>query len=201
MLSDDGFVRRWPLRLDDLLQRACATAGRNLTWSEWQQSFNQEPYHQTCTNLPPHPSYLSHLLDDAGVQTRAGKIDAALATYATVQKLDPRYVIAASYWNSLCWDGVLWGRVRDVQYACGRAVAMAPDNGAYRDSRGLLRALTGDPTGAIEDFEAYTYWANRNNRNEHEDDIKQRRLWIEALRAGEKPLTSDVLKQLLEAEQ
>jgi regulator of sirC expression with transglutaminase-like and TPR domain len=36
--------------------------------------------------------------------------------------------------------------------ACERAVALAPDDGQIRDSRGLARAMTGNIEGAIEDF-------------------------------------------------
>jgi Flp pilus assembly protein TadD len=36
--------------------------------------------------------------------------------------------------------------------ACEKAVALAPKNGEFRDSRGIARALTGNKQGAIEDF-------------------------------------------------
>ena len=68
------------------------------------------------------------------------------------QTLDPTLEISAGSWNTLCWFGSLWGYVADVMDACERAVELAPDDGDYRDSRGLARALMGDYTGAIEDF-------------------------------------------------
>jgi hypothetical protein len=39
---------------DELLYMACNRIGRNLTWLEWQQYFSDEPYRQTCPNLPVH---------------------------------------------------------------------------------------------------------------------------------------------------
>lgn len=38
----------------DLITAACNRLGRNLTWLEWQQYFSDEPYRQTCPNLPVH---------------------------------------------------------------------------------------------------------------------------------------------------
>jgi hypothetical protein len=73
-------------------------------------------------------------------------------------------------------------------------VAKAPEVGAYRDSRGVALALSGDLAGAREDFEAYMAWAEKNGRDKAE--IQQRRDWIEALRNGENPFTPDVIEQL-----
>jgi WD40 repeat protein len=40
------------LRLEDLIRVACRTAGRNLTKSEWEKSFGNQPYRKTCPQLP-----------------------------------------------------------------------------------------------------------------------------------------------------
>ncbi len=50
--SIDGAVRLWHLRLDELVQLACRTAGRNLTPEEWQQYLGGTPYHKTCPQYP-----------------------------------------------------------------------------------------------------------------------------------------------------
>ena len=71
-----------------------------------------------------------------------------------------------------------------------QAVALVPDNGDVRDSRGLARALTGDVAGAIDDFEAFVAWT-QNDR-----DRAQRQDWIAALRAGENPFTAEELRSL-----
>jgi WD40 repeat protein len=49
---EGGTVRLWTLRLDDLMDLACRTAGRNLTRAEWEQTFGDEPYRKTCPELP-----------------------------------------------------------------------------------------------------------------------------------------------------
>ena len=101
------------------------------------------------------------------------------------------YEISANDWNGLCWNGSLNGYASDVIFACEKAVALAPNDGAIRDSRGLARALTGDFDGAIEDFQAYIDLADSP------DEMKnQRREWIEALERGENPFTEEVLESL-----
>jgi regulator of sirC expression with transglutaminase-like and TPR domain len=76
-------------------------------------------------------------------------------------------------------------------FACEKAVALAPEDGVIRDSRGVARALTGDKQGAIEDFQAFIKWSDNN-------ELKaQRQGWIDALNAGKNPLTPDEMKSLL----
>ncbi len=50
--SYDSTARLWNLRLDELIQLACRTAGRNLTPEEWQQFLGDAPYHKTCPQFP-----------------------------------------------------------------------------------------------------------------------------------------------------
>lgn len=50
--SRDGTVRLWDLRLDELVDLACRTAGRNLTREEWEQYFPGQGYRQTCEQWP-----------------------------------------------------------------------------------------------------------------------------------------------------
>jgi WD40 repeat protein len=200
-LGTSGQAHVWPLKLDDMIATACRSAGRNLSWSEWQEFFGAAPYHQTCRDLPPHPSYIKYLLSLADQQAREGKIDQASAALADAQRQSPNYVAGATYWNTLCWLGALSGHVKDVLDACGRAVALAPYNAKYRDSRGLARALTGDPTGAIEDFEAFIAWANEQDPESNQAAITQREHWIADLRAGRQPFDEETLRQLHEQEQ
>ncbi len=95
--------------------------------------------------------------------------------------------------NTLCWYGSIAGHAAVVLDACERAVALAPDDGGIRDSRGLARALTGNSSGAIEDFQAYIVWANQNGSG---DRIPQRQDWIESLKAGRNPFDAQTLEQL-----
>jgi len=193
-------VQLWPLELPNLIEQACSAAGRNLSLEEWQQFFGSADYHSTCVSLPAHPSYIVHLLDDAAALAQQGEIDKANAGYAAAQQLDSQYVIDASYSNALCRAGALWGKVKDVLAACGQAVALAPSDGIVHDSRGLARALTGDPTGAIDDFTAYIAW-QQQHETPNTDAIAQREQWIADLRAGHQPFDKATLEQLREQEQ
>jgi WD40 repeat protein len=49
---EGGTVRLWTLRLDELVDLACRTAGRNLTRAEWAQNSFDEPYRETCEQWP-----------------------------------------------------------------------------------------------------------------------------------------------------
>jgi tetratricopeptide (TPR) repeat protein len=106
-----------------------------------------------------------------------GKIPDAIAAYTEAERLNPDGISARS-WNSLCWQGSLYGYAAEVLDACEKAVASAPSAGEIRDSRGLARALTGKAQGAIEDFRVYIEWADENGDS---DDIRQRQRWIDAL--------------------
>ncbi len=46
--SWDGIIRLWNLDLDELINRACNIAGRNLSCDEWKQYFGNLPYQKTC---------------------------------------------------------------------------------------------------------------------------------------------------------
>jgi regulator of sirC expression with transglutaminase-like and TPR domain len=74
--------------------------------------------------------------------------------------------------------------------ACENAVALAPRNGEFRDSRGIARALMGDKQGAIEDFQAYIKWTG------WDEGKKQRQGLINALKAGKNPFTQEEIEKL-----
>ena len=50
--SDDRTARLWVVATDGLLGQACAAVDRNLTLGEWGQYLRNEPYRNTCLNLP-----------------------------------------------------------------------------------------------------------------------------------------------------
>jgi WD40 repeat protein len=52
--SRDSTARLWMLQLDELIDLACRTTGRNLSPAEWNQYFQGEEYRQTCPDLPLH---------------------------------------------------------------------------------------------------------------------------------------------------
>jgi CheY-like chemotaxis protein len=122
--------------------------------------------------------------------TKQGDIEKALAAYAEAQRLYPTLEIPATVGNNLCRWGSLWGFAAEVMDACDTAVALDPENGKFRDSRGLARALTGNIQGAIEDFEAFVDWTNKQEQK------AKRQRWIEALRVGENPFTKEEIENL-----
>ncbi len=130
------------------------------------------------------------LVDDGVQFIQQRKFKDALTAYAEARKLDPVLEIPAQSWNNLCWSGSLNGAAADVLAACEQAIKLEPENGGYRDSRGLARALTGNIAGAIEDFQAFV------NDPDNEEAKAQRQQWIEALKAEKNPFTPEVLKQL-----
>lgn len=124
------------------------------------------------------------------------KFKEAIAAYKQAQKLDPTLKIPADSWgDSLCWRGSLNGYAKDVMFACEKAVTLDPENGWIRDSRGVARALTGNNKGAIEDFEAFLKWADKNET--YKSNKPQRQGWIDILKAGNNPLTPEEMKKLL----
>ncbi|MGK7874760.1 MAG: AAA-like domain-containing protein [Xenococcaceae cyanobacterium] len=124
-----------------------------------------------------------------------GKVKEAIAAYNKAQNLDRTLVISAKSWNELCWFGSLHAYPAEVIFACEKAVALEPEHGGIRDSRGLARALTGDTAGAIEDFQAVLELSG--GRAKEKRQLK-RQLWIDALRKGENPFTAEEIKSLFD---
>jgi WD40 repeat protein/energy-coupling factor transporter ATP-binding protein EcfA2 len=107
-------------------------------------------------------------------------------------RLDPSVKIAAETWNVVCWIGSLQGAdaAATVMVACQKALEAEPDNIGFRDSRGLARAMSGDPDGAIADFQAYI------DSGPNPQFKAQRQEWVKALQSGQNPFTPEVLKSL-----
>jgi hypothetical protein len=120
---------------------------------------------------------------------RRGLIPAALAMYAQAQQFDPTLHIPAAAWQTLCWFGSLWGQAAEVMAACDQAVALEPDKSPWRISRGLARALTGNRTGALEDWQVC-----KSPQDTALCSHVQR--WSTALQAGENPFTPEELTRL-----
>ncbi len=121
-----------------------------------------------------------------------GEGELAIASYT--QAIDNDSDNTAHHYNSMCWNGSLGGFVAQVFEACQQAVELAPDNGVFRDSRGLARALTGDYTGAIEDFEVFVEWTKENGQYERYG--LKREAWIAELKAGRNPFDGATLEEL-----
>jgi tetratricopeptide (TPR) repeat protein len=121
------------------------------------------------------------------------KIKEAIEAYKEAQKLDPSLQISAESWNSLCWEGSIQGYPSDVLEACNKAVEVEPSSPliwAFRDSRGVARAMTGDFKGAIEDFEAFI------KGSKYKKLKLQRQRWVASLQANKNPFTPAEIKTL-----
>src|SRR5262249_20474984 len=128
---------------------------------------------------------------------REGKISESLAAYAEAKKLDPAVRISAGSLNDLCWNGSLAGQAAEVLESCQQAVSLDPQNGEIRDSRGLARALTGDSTGAIEDFKFFVDWTEKDQQSERTRSRgQQRERWVAELQAGRNPFDAATLEAL-----
>jgi tetratricopeptide (TPR) repeat protein len=134
------------------------------------------------------------LVERGQVLAKQGAIKEAMAAFAAAQANDPNLEIDANAWNSLCWNGNLGGFATEGITACERAVALKPDDGAIRDSRGVARVLTGDYPGAIEDFQLSLAWGQKNRWSE--EWIRQRKDWIQKLQANQNPFNEELLKRL-----
>ncbi len=81
-----------------------------------------------------------------------------------------------------------------VLFAGEKAVELEDYNLSYRDTRGIARALTGNITGAIADFQAVLDSNYFNNWKEEKKQQRQR--WLAALKRGENPFTASELEGL-----
>ena len=83
--SEDHSVRIWPLRAEDLIPLARLHLQRNLSYDEWRQAFEEQPYSKTCPDLPIHPSFL-----EAGrMLAEKGDIKGATAIFRRAIELQP----------------------------------------------------------------------------------------------------------------
>ncbi|MBW4497132.1 MAG: hypothetical protein KME26_29545 [Oscillatoria princeps RMCB-10] len=156
---------------------------------------------QKALQLDPNVEPATVIVKKGEELVKEGKVREAIAAYAQAQKLDPNFEIYAESWNTLCRYGSLHRHAKDVMFACEKAVALAPYNERYRDSRGIARALTGNPKGAIEDFQAYIAWIDNlpsGSKDFYKKEKSQRQRWVDALKAGNNPFTDEELKRLLE---
>lgn len=189
-VGEDGTLQRALWRPDDLVAEGCARLGRNLTWTEWEQYRVSDPYRATCAALPLMPS---EVFDRAMEHHRAGHAELASRAVEDAVAL-VRETDYAAIGNRICWTGSIEGYAQLVAPACDHAVALRPDNGDYRDSRGVARVVTGDYEGAIEDFEFYVESAQHLGRVRRNLDM--RRDWIERLGRQEYPFDDDTFNAL-----
>lgn len=137
------------------------------------------------------------------------EISAAIETIARARSLDADMVVPGSVWSTLCWRGSLAGEARTVLSACENAIAEESEYGHHLLALGMARALSGDVSGAIGDFERYLDWQEEHQWSAQaafrsirlrvtsiEDFGARVSGWVDALRAGANPFTAEVLESL-----
>jgi uncharacterized protein YjbI with pentapeptide repeats len=140
---------------------------------------------------------LSQAFSSIANLAKQGKVEKAIISFSKAQQLDPKIAISPIFWNSLCWHGSLYGKAKDVLYAGEKAVKLEPENGEWRDTCGLAKALSGNFAGAIEDFQA----ALKSGIFDYSPARKQRReFWLEVLSAGRNPFTPEEIEALRQDE-
>jgi WD40 repeat protein len=191
-IAEDGAIIRWDMSLASWQARACQVAGRNLTWTEWQQYLGDQPYRLTC---PDAPLGLVELFNRGDALAQAGQKQPAAQAFEQAVKL-AQETNSDVLNNQLCWFGSLDGLAEVVLPACERAIELAPDDkiGFYRDSRGLAFALLKEYDQAIADFEAFVKWSKE--RNLYERLRLKREEWIKELKAGRNPFDAELLTAL-----
>ncbi len=123
-----------------------------------------------------------------------GRYEESLAVYD-----DAIAVMPDEWWahSHRCFYNSLLADPAPVMDSCDTSIELDPtDPGIAHDRRAFARALVGDREGAIYDFEIalehIPEWANYSA-----SQIEARRTWLEALRAGEDPLTEAELRREL----
>ncbi len=135
--------------------------------------------------------FVRGLISQAKEHLKQDDFSKAVAVYKKIEQLQPTRETLVNAWDSLCWRGSLQGYAKNVvNDACEKAVKLAPENGSTRESRGLARALVGNFTGAIEEFEVFI-----KSSNDAEAKAKRQR-WVKDLRADKNPFTPEELKNL-----
>jgi hypothetical protein len=100
------------------------------------------------------------------------------------------------YLNNACWFGSLSGHADQVLDLCNKAVALALTDSSIRDSRGLARALTGDYSGAIEDFEYFIQYSEKSGSSVTREESEKRKNWVEKMRSGEEINPEEIIRDL-----
>jgi len=193
----DGNVLLWDVDMDSWVRRACETAGRNISAEEWARYLGDLDYRDSCPDAPipvELPLDAEQALGWAVQAAKTGDEPESSRLFALAANL-AQETPAAEICNEICWNGAIFRRSGEVLPACDLAVKLEPRNGSYRDSRGLVHALSGDTENAIADFRFYIEWIEESQRNLAERRAR-REYWVEELEAGRFPFDDLTMLQL-----
>ena len=191
-------VALWQLNSATLYYSGCSTAGRNMTKEEWEHNFPGEPYHATCpAALVRDAEELALSGDRDGA---AQEISAAWNAVLEMGELGREAMLA----NDVCWTGATIQLAKEALPACEKAVEWAEPavKDEYRDSRSVARALTGDMSGAIEDFKAEIDWLKEEPGHAGYNDtfLRLREQWLSDLNNGKNPVRCEDARQVEDRE-
>ena len=177
-----------PADLRAQLDRARNVLGRNLTWEEWVKSPLRGSYHPTFASLPVGADVLKALSPNVGTlaadgrATEAARLERDLVGWALSLN-------EAEVCNDLAWNLAVAKYLADAATLSDCALRQVPDDANYRDTRGLVLALSGRREAAIEEFNYFIARAQGSERFAH--DIAVRQAWIAALRSGQDPFADN----------
>jgi|GEM_PF-475814 len=83
--DERGVAFVWPLQIEDMVNLACLSAGRNMSLSEWDQNFSGSQYRLTCPDLPLHPAFIQ----SARLIAKGGDMPRAVSYFKLAMDLDP----------------------------------------------------------------------------------------------------------------
>jgi WD40 repeat protein len=187
-------VKFWSLRLPELVRKAQIAAGRNFTWDEWARSFPGQEYVKLFPRLPVDRSVVSGILEQAHLELLRHNSKNARHLYEIALNWSEELGDPSAS-NDVAWKGATDNMAVSVATAGETAVRTQPGNGEYRDTRALIRALTGNFKGAIADYDFYLQWASQME-DPPAAKIKKRQTWEKALKSGSNPFNEALLSSL-----
>jgi WD40 repeat protein len=189
-LSMRRTFRATPTTLDSALAHAKVAAGRNLTWDEWVKSPLRGDYRPTFPELPVGADVLKALAQTLSNLLKQGrKADAAQLERNLSQWTGA--LGEGSVCNDVAWELAKAGYLRDAAKLTDCALSQAPLDPNYRDTHGVILALSGRRVEAIEELQYFVVHAAKIERFAQAIPIRQR--WIDRLRAGQDPFKDDPL--------
>ena len=181
-----------------------------IRWDEKTQWSGAQGLHAVLNvpdSLAQTPRFKAAVVLSQGIdECKQGKVLAAIKEFKAAQLIDTGLEIDADIWDLLSWVGVLYNQVGEILCASEKATHANSNLPIYRDTRGIVRALTGDLQGAIEDFESVLEELSGMIYNGvyrvigSPDDVQRRQEWLKTLRMGQNPFTPKVLESLRKQE-
>ena len=123
----------------------------------------------------------------------SGSVDLSISDLQRALEREPRNPV---YLNAVCWQLAVQRQPDDALPYCNLAQEYEPD-GPYHDSRGLVHALMGHNTEAVDDFRAFLAWVDSSIKETCRRYYRpSREAWISSLQSGADPFDDATLHAL-----